>query len=628
MIVQAGTVGVFDGLPSEGFESNFPSDDAFYSLRYSKLTERLTAAGGPTIAEALFASAQAKAWRDATALATARAAQLGLSILTNMLPEVSWLKGSGQSAVRQGLWAPVTFPPSANPAKLQQALAQAGLDLALSAVQAIPVVGGVLKAAIGVGRLLYRFFNRPDPEVPPLVIPWDLYSKGIDEDLVKRLLIEAYSALADYTDVFMPPTEPRPWLLGQGIKGGQPVDGGQVFAPVDQKGLPVFTSGLGAMPGTFRVGGHIQRVLWRTGSNNPKLSRFFRDYYTAEIPWGSSTTDTGDYFPALAQATAGLWQQFQKAGTPTMYMIDPMRVKSAWSTWFQFMFDSAFGRYPQDPSSGELVAPYIAVYKAHSKGETASWRLGIRGLERPMPAPFVTPAIFKNGPATEDTRTRCLYIANAKTHTVHEDMNYRSFSYLDAKGQTAIAEARRWYAVKAGVSPCNRPPGELCPDDLIPEGFVCVPWPTGTELLSGYGRPDEKIIAPACDRLHQLQRRCLESTLACAYVRPDGDKKFGAFADKELAARCIEVRKILLKHPARFKIWLKDVAPIDPEFEQALRDSGVNNTPGQMGPGVGAGPGGVLEEEEPLPEPLPPVFGVAFDNLPPQTYSLFPLGAN
>jgi hypothetical protein len=623
MIVAAQNLSIFGGLPPEPFISLFPSTDAFYSERYTKLIAKVEAQGGVSLSEAIFAAAQMNAWRDATALATARSAQLGLSILREMLGKVAWTEGKGQALVQKGLWAPVSFQVSASPADIRGALVNAGLELALSAIQGIPWVGGLIKAAIGVGRLLRMAFDRPDKQEPPVYFPWETYSKDLDEDLV-RVLTEQLAGLVDYTRVFKPPATPQPWQLLPGTRNGKPVDGGQVFAPLNANKRIDYSDGLGAMPGTMRVAGWIQRVLWRPGSRPAKHQRFYRDYLSAEIPWGSMTTDTGDYFPALAQAAAGLWQQFQKIGTPMMYQVAPGPIKAAWELWFDFMFASAFGRYSVDASSGELVAPYIAVYREHSKGDGPNWRLGITGLERPMPAPFVTPAIFTNGPATEDTRTRCLYVQ--KGGKDYEGTDYRSYAYTDLKGFTAITEDRRWFAVKAGMSACGRPPAELCPDDLLPEGFVCVPWPTGTELLSGYGRPDAKIIGPACDRLYELQRRCLESTLACAYVRYEdnkGGQRFGAFVDEPLAKRCHELRKILLKHKARFQLRLEDVDPIDPEFGQELRASGVTNTPAQMGPGIGAGGGGVVEEDDtPLPKPLPAALGVPFDNLPPQTYSL------
>jgi hypothetical protein len=76
------------------------------------------------------------------------------------------------------------------------------------------------------------------------------------------------------------------------------------------------------------------------------------------------------------------------------------------------------------------------------------------------------------------------------------------------------------------------------------------------------------------------------ATLVCAYVRPDevdGLEAHGAFRNnKALHDKCIAVRKLLLKHDARFRVNLKDAEDADPVFAQKLRDSGVNNSPMQL----------------------------------------------
>ena len=113
---------------------------------------------------------------------------------------------------------------------------------------------------------------------------------------------------------------------------------------------------------------------------------------------------------------------------------------------------------------------------------------------------------------------------------------------------------------------------------------LCVPWPPGDLLLSKYRRADDAITTPAIKAVAQLQRRRLSQSLDCAYVRPVavGDRPaYAAFADKSLQARCIEMRKRLLTHPARMQVEYETARAVDPEYADALRDAGVPTTAAQ-----------------------------------------------
>jgi hypothetical protein len=106
----------------------------------------------------------------------------------------------------------------------------------------------------------------------------------------------------------------------------------------------------------------------------------------------------------------------------------------------------------------------------------------------------------------------------------------------------------------------------------------------GELLLSKYRRADDAITTPAVRAVAQLQQRRLSRSLDCAYVRPlavDGRPAYAAFDNTALRDRCIEMRKILLKHPARMQVEYETVLEVDREYAEALRGAGVPTTPAQ-----------------------------------------------
>ena len=111
----------------------------------------------------------------------------------------------------------------------------------------------------------------------------------------------------------------------------------------------------------------------------------------------------------------------------------------------------------------------------------------------------------------------------------------------------------------------------------------------------------------------KMQTRCLETSLVAAYVRPDevdGLDPHGAFRNnKALHDKCIAMRKVLLKHDARFRVNLKDAEAADPVFAQLLRDSGVNNSPMQLSQNFNKLSASLGNADNTPPEPPPPPAG-------------------
>ncbi len=610
---------IFQGVPNT-FESPFASNDSWFSEKYQAISR---AAGDAqkiaSIGERLLCQQQAKAWRDGLALVNFSKATVVGDFLADSLPKVAWLSKDGPA----GLFAKVAFPQSTDPAQLAAALANVAVDIAIAAISSIPIVGQILGAVVQVAIFLARIFTTPKEAEPELLLPWVAYSKNVDEELVKHFLWQFFGQGVDWTSIWLPPYNIADWRLTKAARDGKEYRGGQVWAPVVGGDIPYAEGQLGCIPNTIRVAGHLQRI---PGSAPiAKLRRLWYDH--GEIGWGGIVTNVGDFFPSTGQVAGGMWKQAERAGSPDMYKVDARAIKSAWSDYFGQFFESGFALYKSDPSIGELLAPYICT-------EAKDIRLGIPNLMRPHPAPFVTPDIFKRGPASRETWNDCLFIEEdlprklpawphdrwdskaAKLPAQHPDFNYRAPHYIDAQGYV-VTDENFWKAVKNPNG--TRGAAHSTPNHRAPEGYRCVAWPTGEERLTGYRRPDEAIVGPACDHMVKMQTRCLESTLVCAYVRPDpvdGLEAHGAFRNnRALHDRCVAVRKQLLAHEARFRVNLKDAADADPAFAKALRDSGVNNSPMQMNQHRGRLAPLPSNDGTPLPEPPTPAGGVPFDDL-------------
>lgn len=615
---------IFQGVP-DLFRTPFASRDSQLSAKYQMFAK---AAGDAknlvSIGERIMCQQQALAWRDGLALINFAKATVVGDFLAETLPKVAWVGKAGPA----GLFAKVAFPQTTDPAKLAEALVNVALDVAIAAVSSVPIVGQILGAVVQVARFLYGIFTTPKEAAPELLLPWETYSERVDEDIVNDFLQRFFAQGVDWTAIWLPPYELARWELHKAARDGKEFKGGQVWAPVVGGDIPYAQGQLGCIPNTIRVAGHLQRIPG--GPPVEALRRYWYDF--GQIGWGGIVTNVGDFFPSTGQVAGGMWKQAERAGSPDMYKVDARAIKSAWEDYFGQFFDSGFMLYVKDPSIGELLAPYICM-------ETTDIRLGIPGLMRPHPAPFVTPLIFKRGPGTQATWTNCLFIEedlprklpqwphdrwddkNAKLPAQHPDDNYRSPHYVDAQGYTATDD-NLWRAVSTGGrTPGLAQPGALqnVPGRKAPDGYRCVAWPTPEERLTKYRRPDEAIIGPACDHMITMQERCLQQTLVCAYVRPDAVddlEAHGAFRNnKALHDKCIAMRKVLLQDEARFRVNLKDAETADPKFAQKLREAGVNNSPAQMSQHLGRLSKGLGDDSGPLPDPPAPAGGIPFDQV-------------
>ena len=545
---------IFDRVP-DIFESPFPGADVFADHAFSNLMQRAQTQGDGTIGEAILSQAGAQAWNQATQMLWKTKATLSGDLLGDVWSRAAWIDPKSGSIA--GLLAEVPFGITPDPIKLLGAMASVAIDLALNAVSAIPVAGWIIGVVVGIGRAIARLFGglRSGDSVAPQQkarLPWGAYNRDVDQEWV-RAFINIEAAGVDWTNLFAPPTAAVPWQLLDGVdaKDSKTVLG-KIFAPFTNKTVQ-YNGGYGCLPGTFRVAGLVQYRNW----NQPPNSEL-RYYGSGEIvqQYGEFT-QTGDFFPALQQLAGTTWQQIA-AGGPDAYKVDCAKLERLWRDWFSALYESAM-----EQGHGDYLLPYLA-RKVHGE-----WRLGANasGIYRPAApngkyVPLVTPGTFEDGLlATSKSRTACWFTDGVK----------------DGKRYSFETAAKWPYDEKSGVF--QAPPASKYGNR---SGYACVPWPPVELLLSQYKRADEVITTPAAKAVAQLQRRRLSRSLDCAYVRPlaaDGRPAYAAFVDnRDLRDHCIEMRKRLLKHPARMQVEYETVREVDKEYAELLREAGVPTT--------------------------------------------------
>ena len=586
---------IFDRVP-DIFESPFPGADVFADEAFSKLMQRSQEHGQKTLGEEIMAQAGAQAWNQATQLLWKTKATVAGDLLGDVWSSAAWIDPKTDNI--SGLLAEIPFAITADPGRLLGAMVGVGVDLALNAISAIPVAGWIVGIVVGIAKALVRVFRglasggQPSPEQRS-VLPWGKYNRDIDQQWV-RSFVGLDAAGVDWTPLYSPPTDAIPWSLVEGVDADDPKRTlGKILAPFANKQVR-YNGMYGCLPGTFRVAGLVQYRSWAQPPNTE-----LRYYGSVEIIQQHGTfTQTGDFFPALQQLAGTTWQQIA-AGGPDAYKVDCAKIERMWRDWFSALYSSAM-----EQGHGDYLLPYLA-RKVHGE-----WRLGANasGIYRPAApngdyVPLVTPGTFKDGLlATSKTRTNCWFT-------------------------DGVTDGKRWSFETAQKWPRDEKTGEFRAPPPSKYGqrreYACVPWPPVELLLSQYKRADEVITTPAARAVAQLQRRRLSRSLDCAYVRPlaaEGRPAYAAFVDNtSLRDHCIEMRKRLLKHPARMGVEYETVLEVDKEYAEALRETGIPTTPAQravtkLGKTLGSAASEPLDPKEPPPaEAFPLQGGLPFD---------------
>ena len=590
---------IFDRVP-DLFISPYPGADVLADQAFELLMQRAQMQGTGTLGDAILCQAGAQAWNQASQMLWKTKATLAGDVLGDVWSRTTWIDPKTDTI--SGLLAEVPFGITSDPSRLLGAMASVAVDLALDEISEIPVAGWIIGLVVGIGEAITRLFAgmRLGDTVPPerrSRLPWGVYNREIDQEWV-RTFINIDAAGVDYTPMFSPPTEAIPWQLADGIdqQDKQSVLG-KILAPFANKTVR-YSGGYGCLPGTFRVAGLVQYRDWKQPPN-PELR-----YYGsgAIVQQYGEFTQTGDYFPALQQIAGMTWQQLATGG-PDTYKVDCVKLERLWRDWFSALYTSAL-----EQGHGDYLLPYLA---RRVQGE---WRLGANASGIYCPAatdgtyvPLVTRGTFKDGLlATPKTRTQCWFADG-----------------IAGDGKRFGFEAAQPWPRDKNTGEYSAPPPSKFRNR---PNYANIPWPPAELLLSQYRRADEVMTTPAVQAVAKLQRRRLSRSLDCAYVRPtavDGRPAYAAFVDnKPLRDHCIEMRKLLLKHPARMQVEYETVREVDKEYAEALRASGVPTTAAQRAIKKFAGKLSAseasLDPTEPAPEaPLPPQGGLPFDPVPP-----------
>jgi hypothetical protein len=353
---------IFDQLPSQ-FESYFPSEQSYAD---GKLASVLARAGGKGVD--LLTRVQAETIMQGLQLVQQQKAILVGDFLTARMPQlVGFATDQWGQKVPQGLFASVPFPTSAIEDPLLGAMAGVGLNLALNAISAVPIVGKIIGLVVNIGMALARLFKAQDldPELPPLLLPWTRYGRDKDEDLVNKGLILTTAGRVEWTHVWLPGLGGA-WSYERVSDGnGKEMPGGRVFAPLDGKQVGWSRGlGLGAIPNTLRVAGPVQTLVDnrlrdlaysgdRAAKNEWERQKRFvirgdsREkaeglgvYNELERP--PSVIDTGAFYPAFAGIAGQLWQQVQQRGNPDMFKVEANVVRDAWQDYWGAFFEAGF----------------------------------------------------------------------------------------------------------------------------------------------------------------------------------------------------------------------------------------------------------------------------------------------
>jgi hypothetical protein len=222
-------------------------------------------------------------------------------------------------------------------------------------------------------------------------------------------------------------------------------------------------------------------------------------------------TNIGDFYPSTGQWATSAWQMVQRMGGSWMYNVRPGELDLAWKAYW----DAYFGEGLEQ----------------------------LRGLKRGT--------------------TDALFLAKA----IAKFLTFKDVNWWIGLPDQYLAQT-----------------GNL--DSFIDDTILSA----GNKLFPGtrYYTP-HRLIGNALETLRERQMAALARTVVCAYIRPDPVGKLpahAAFLDsspatdpafktwgEQLAARCREVREILLGHDARCTVSLDDAFVADPAFAERIRDS-------------------------------------------------------
>lgn len=627
---------IFKSVP-EVFSSGYPSEASLVDGQLGTLI-------GQGKGSALYARLQAETITGGLQMVLQEKATRAGDFLTSQLPELAYFKVDkllGQK-VPQGLFGEPAFPTTLVDDEIFNAIANVGMNVALGLISNVPIVGRFVSLFVNLGLSIADLVSAQDvdEELPPLLVPWAKYTKASDEELVGNYLVKLYGGTTDWTPIWMPALKGGEWRYERAAEDGIEKPGARVFAPINGKGEVQWSTegNLGGVPNTMRQAAPVQTIednrlrdlAWRITHKGPltEEEKADKNAYARSLKYALNEDgvfvelerppviiDTGAFKPAFSAIAGQLWQQVAQTGSPDQFKVRPDLVRDAWQEYWGAFFDGGFAALAKAQKAGDrdamwvwaALTPYICLVQGPRV------LLGMPGINRPHGGVLITSKIFEpgHGAATVATRTKALYLEHEATGPDDVWAGYQIQSpdtYM-----TQLDKGPPWTTkVLRSAPPIRRLPNG--------ERVLAVPWPSGEELLSVYQRPDVAITTPACEALAKAQRWSLERSLVSAYVRPvasGGMPAYGAFVGPEgspaakLRKDCLELRQLLLTHPARFGVSLTDVDAIDPVFADQLRAAGVKTATNKKGLAPTYPP--LVEGKGDPPPVLDPAGGLPFD---------------
>lgn len=157
-------------------------------------------------------------------------------------------------------------PPGTTGTDIIEGTLISALDLSMSAIGQIPIVGWVVQIAYELAMMIYdavKMFKDSKKDVPIKALA---YSSGRDNDMVKRAL--KFTNAVDWTEVFLPATSPSSFK-SKSISFGNDDDGVNLLGYLVMPDQHEILGGLGVLPGLPKVFDNFQLPHWYKESKTP-----------------------------------------------------------------------------------------------------------------------------------------------------------------------------------------------------------------------------------------------------------------------------------------------------------------------------------------------------------------------
>lgn len=306
------------------------------SLKNIRIQESIRAVG-----PGLMASLGAKAFQDATMRATKRillsdeAGGMPVEVVTQLIDSSGGLAVQNgllkvEGELDAGLFVSAVFPNTTSADRLRNAAVEVGLNIAINAISAVPIVGPIFKAVVAVAQGLAKIFKRPSVQIDRST-PWQEYSQSTDNDIINKFIIGIITPSVDWTNFFRPPMPSGPFTISHAEGEGDRYVVGVFKIGAAGRYIPdYFGNRWGYMPGTQQMIDVVQLA----------------NLYVHGPTRYDAITNVGDFYPATTQWGTVAWGMVQASsneGTGAdLYKIQASRLLDEWENYWGSYFDDLF----------------------------------------------------------------------------------------------------------------------------------------------------------------------------------------------------------------------------------------------------------------------------------------------